>query len=137
MTTTAAETLKKVLTEADPNRISDALRLVDLGNEETPIDETITLSAVNATVKTSQPVKSFVACRVTDVTGGTAARVGHFVPGDKDATPAPPAATTGAPGIAALGADMQSFTFDGTVKAARFVYYPASKTPLSTVFDNA
>lgn len=147
-TVSVTQTLQEVLSKADPNRLADALRKVDLGNMLKVHKLTLTNTAVAATIE--MPAKGDlsitngatvttanaasggnimvpVAVRVSDVTGGTGAAGVRFV-GDASATPS---AT-----VCALSADGSTLTFEGTVKAAVVWYIAMPATLISDLFDS-
>lgn len=131
VTTTKQLTLQQALSDADPDKIADALRQVDLGNMLTKVDETITPAAVSATITLSQPALMIQSVRVTSNAGGTGT-TGTFYVGDAGATPS--AAASGKNGLCSLSADGTTLTFEGTVAACRIVYIPQSETPLTNNF---
>ena len=139
--TQVVETIKSAFTKAPPNDLADLFRKLDFGAMLDPIDATITLAAVSATVnlvtatvaeggkqKAAHVVRSV---RVTDVTGGTA-DAGLRMVAAAGGTPA--AAGAALAGVCTLSADGKTLTFEGTVKAIRVVYLPAPATPLTDAY---
>lgn len=150
MTITRAETLERVLKQADPNRIPDALRKVDLGAMLTPrkvtfaaltaaaaVDITTAAAAAAATVAPALPsdvltlpaILSVTALRVTAVgTGATGARIVT----DSGGTAGAPGAN--GPGIALLSDDGKTLTFEGTVTGFVLEYVPRPAIDPTTTF---
>lgn len=145
MTTTAAQTLGTLLTQADPNTLADALRKVDLGNLlQMKEYDTGTITAV-AAVPLPEDALLVTSARV--VTSGTAASVGTYLVGDSSVTPLlPPGGASvavgiaSAQGIAAPGAGLTAggyittVTFPNTVTRVVFRYLAAPSVRLSTIF---
>lgn len=137
-TTTTPETLADVLSKADPDKLADALRQVNLGVMLAPTKKTITLGTVNAVVPLSPPALAIITCRVSDTTGGAGA-VGARVVTDAGGTAAAPGATGNAnvAGVALLSDDGTTLTFEGTVKAIVVEYIPRSAVDPSTAFKRS
>jgi hypothetical protein len=147
-TTTATETLKKVLTEADPNRLADALRKVDLGNLlQMKEHDTGTITGV-AAVPLPEGALAVLSAHV--ITSGTAASVGHYMVGNSATTPLlpPGGANTAiglasAQGIAAPGAGLTgagkitTVTFPNTVTRVVFRYIAGPTADMTAKFDIA
>lgn len=145
MTTTKTDTLKEVLTKADPNEITDALRKVDLGNLlQVKEYDTGTITAASV-VPLPEDALHVASARV--VTSGTGASVGTYMVGDSAVTPLlPPGGASTAVGIAsaqgisAPGAaatnsgKITSVTFPNTVTRVVFRYIAAPKVALTTKF---
>lgn len=137
-TDTAKPTIKTELDKAQPGDLSPLLALVKPGTMMTPIKETITLASVSATIDLTAKSAAGLAAdrirtlRVSDVTGGTSARVGSYIITDASGTALDPQADS--PGVAKLSDDGKTLTFAGTVKAIVITYYPVPYTALSTEF---
>lgn len=145
MTTTKVTTLQDTLTKADPNRIADALRKVDLGNMlQMKEYDTGTITAV-AAVPLPEDALAVLSARV--VTSGTAASVGTYMVADSAVTPLlPPGGASTAVGIASAqgitapgagltaGGYISTVTFPNTVTRVVFRYIPAPKARLSSNF---
>lgn len=137
-TDTAVTTLKIALDRAHQGDLGPLLALIKPGTMMTPIKETITLATVSATIDLTVKSAALLAAdrirtlRVSDVTGGTSARVGSYVVTDAAGTPLDPQADS--PGVCTLSDDGKTLTFAGTVKAIVITYYPVPYTALSTVF---
>ena len=85
MTTSTVQTIKEVLTKADPNEIADALRKCNLGNMfQVKMYDTGTITGV-ATVPLPESALHVLSARV--VTSGTAASVGTYMVADNGVTP--------------------------------------------------
>lgn len=140
-TDTSKETIKTALDKANPQVLADLLRLIKKGTMMTPIKETITLASVSATIDLTVKSAAGLAAdrirtlRVSDVTGGTSARVGSYVVTDASGTPLDPQADS--PGVCTLSDDGKTLTFAGTVKAIVITYYPVPYTALSTLFPTS
>jgi hypothetical protein len=136
VTATAAETLKGVLNQANPNKIADALAKVQLGTLLAPTIKTftaITAAAAHDITDAAHgyclPILAVVNCRVTAVgTGALGARVMSDVGG----TPGAPGAN--GPGIATLSADGKTITFEGTVTGFVLTYVPQSTADVTAAF---
>lgn len=145
MTTTKVDTLKEVLTKADPDQLSDALRKVDLGNLlQVKEYDTGTITAV-AAVPIAEGALAVLSARV--VTSGTAASVGTYLVGDSSVTPLlPPGGASvavgiaSAQGISAPGAGLTgtgritTVTFPNTVTRVVFRYIAAPTVALTAKF---
>lgn len=145
MTTTKTDTIKEVLTKADPDQLPDALRKVDLGNLlQMKEYDTGTITGV-AAVPLPEDALAVTSARV--VTSGTAASVGTYLVGDSSVTPLlPPGGASvavgiaSAQGISAPGAGVTgtgritTVTFPNTVTRVVFRYIAAPKTLLTTKF---
>ena len=100
-TATAAETIKSVLTKADPNKIADALAKVDLGNmlQAKEWDS----GSITAAAAVLLPEGALSIMSVHVITSGTAASVGHYLPGNSASTPLlPPGGANTAVGICSV-----------------------------------
>jgi hypothetical protein len=133
-TATVVNTLKNVLTKADPNELPDALRKVDLGNMLTVKEyDTGTVSALTGGVVLPEAAQAILSIRVVSATTNTI--VGNYVAGDKDATKLT-AGTSGAVGVAALGADRKTLTFTtADVTRCLVSYIPMPATALTAAFN--
>ena len=144
-TTTATETLKKILTKADPNQVADALRKVDLGNmlQAKEWDS----GSITATAAVLLPEQALSIMSVHVITSGTAASVGHYLPGNSASTPLlPPGGANTAvgicsvQGIAAPGAGLTTagritgVTLPNTVTRVVIRYIPAPTADLAAAF---
>ena len=136
MTTTTAQTLQRELDAANPNTIADCLRRVKLGTLLAAVKQTFTLASVANVVTLSPPALLVKTCRITDITGGTAAAAGPVVMTDAGGTALPPYVSSGlkAPGVALLSDDGSTITFDGTIKAAIVEWIPQSNAAVSSAF---
>jgi len=124
-------TLAQELTLADPNRVADMLRAVNLG-DLLAVQEwdsgTITASAT-----VTPPGGCLLIQSIHVVTSGTAASVGHYLPGNSTSTPLlPPGGANVAVGIAAVSADGVTITLPNTVTRVRVRYIKKPATALST-----
>jgi hypothetical protein len=139
MTVSKVDTVKEVLTKADPNQLPDALRRVDLGNL-LQIKEFDT-GTITAAAAITIPGGALMVTGARVVTSGTAASVGTYLVGDSSVTPLlPPGGASvavgiaSAQGIAAPGAGLTgaglitSITFPNTVTRAviRYISAPAA-----------
>ena len=123
------ETLADVLTKADPNKLADALRQVNLGALLTPIKKTITLAAFGVDFPLVPPALIVKTFRVTDNTGGNAAVAPRYIT-DAGGTPA---AT-----IATLADDGSKITVEGTGALVAVVeYIPRSAVDPTTLFKRS
>jgi len=127
MTTTTKETLADVLSKADPDKLPDALRLVDLGAMLAVTEYDTGTIAAAATI--SIPGGALLVQSAQVKTSGTAASVGHYLPGNSGSTPLlPPGGADTAVGIASVAADGSTITFPNTVTRVvlRYVKKPAT-----------
>jgi len=145
MTTSVVQTLKEVLTKADPDQIADALRKVDLGNLlQVKEHDTGTITAAAAV---AVPGDALAVLSAHVITSGTAASVGHYMVGNSASTPLlPPGGANTAIGIAscqgitAPGAGLTgsgritTVTFPNTVTRVVFRYISAPSTALTAKF---
>jgi hypothetical protein len=133
-TTTAVETLKTVLNEANPNRIADALAKIDLGTMFTAVEyDTGTITGVAGVTIPGNGALLVQSARV--VTSGTGASVGTYLAGDSAVTPLlPPGGASTAVGIAALSVDGKTITFPNTVTRAVIRYVPNTVVALTEKF---
>jgi hypothetical protein len=145
MTTTAVQTTKVVLTQANPNQLPDALRKVDLGNM-LQVKEFDT-GTITATAAVTIPGGALMVASARVVTSGTAASVGTYMVGDSSVTPLlPPGGANTAIGIAsaqgitAPGAALTgtgtitTITFPNTVTRAVVRYIAAPAEAITTKF---
>lgn len=126
----AQYTLADILTQANPNLISDALKKVNLGVMLTPVSETITLGAPATTLPLS--VKSFSPGTMhVRVTAGVS--LGKYVVSDAGGI----AVDVGAEiGVCKLAADGLSLEFASNVTSVLVSYLAASEIPLSSTFSD-
>jgi hypothetical protein len=128
-TVTVNATLKSVLDEADPNKISDAFRDVAMGTLLDPIEETVDISAAAATTinlaTQSAALKGALLVQSVEVLTGAAAAGSRIVVPSTDA-----ASTT----EVVLSADGTTLTFEANVETVRVRWIAASKTALTTDF---
>lgn len=119
MTTTKIDTIKEVLTKADPNQLADALRKVDLGNLLQQKEWDSGTIGAQSTVALPEDALFVQSARV--VTSGTPASVGTYLVGDAAAgMVVPPGGASVAVGIArasaaAEGRGIAAITFPNTV----------------------
>jgi len=147
-TATAAETIKSVLTKADPNKIADALAKVDIGNlfQAKEWDS----GAITATAAITLPESALSIQSVHVITSGTAASVGHYLPGNSTSTPLlPPGGANTAVGICSVqgltapGAGLTTagrisgVTLPNTVTRVVVTYVPAPAVALTGLFNRA
>jgi hypothetical protein len=145
MTTSTVQTLKEILTKADPNQLADALRKVNLGNL-LQIKEFDT-GTITAAAAVAIPEGALAVLHARVVTSGTAASVGSYHVGDSAVTPLlPPGGASVAVGIAssqgitAPGAglitagEVTTVTFPNTVTRVVFRYIAAPFIPLTDKF---
>lgn len=145
MTTNVVQTLKQVLSKADPDQLADALRKVDLGNllQAKEWDSGVITAA--AAVLLPESALSIQSVHV--ISSGTAASVGHYLPGNSASTPLlPPGGANTAvgicsvQGIAAPGAGLTGagiitgVTLPNTVTRVVIRYVPAPTTVLTAKF---
>ena len=137
MTTTADITIKKVLDNALPGELSDALRMVKLGTMLSPFKRAFTgltaaaafdLTAIDGTGETlgvsNEKRKAAVAIGALRVTAsGTANSVGSYAISDAAGTPVSPTAGANV-GLATLSDDGKTVTFPTTVTAFIVEYIP-------------
>ena len=124
-------TLKSELDRADPNSIADRLRQVQLGSllEIQEWDSGTITAAAAVTI----PGGALLVQSAQVVTSGTAASVGHYLPGNSSSTPLlPPGGADTAVGIAAVAADGSTITFPNTVTRVRIRYIKKPAVALST-----
>lgn len=141
MTTTAAPTVEKALTKADPNQLADALRALNLGNLlKVKEYDTGTITAV-AAVPLPERALAVLSARV--VTSGTATSVGTYLVADNGVTPLlPPGGASTAVGIAKSSSKgtsnanpyISTVEFPNTVTRVIFMYIPAPETKLDVAF---
>ena len=155
VTATKSDTNAQVLNQADPNKVSDALRKVKLGRMLSPVK--ITLAAITAaavvditsfkkgdsTVTINSGLADMIAndalpaigaiksMRVT--TSGTANSVGSYAATDAGGTGSSPLAST-VVGLAKLSDDGKSLTFLTTVTGLVIEYIPRSDADLEAAF---
>lgn len=145
MTTSVAQTLKEILSKSDLNQLADALRKVDLGNL-LQVKEWDT-GVITATAVITLPEDALAVHSVHVISSGTAASVGHYLPGNSATTPLlPPGGANAAiglcsvQGITAPGAGLTgsgritSVTLPNTVTRAVVRYQPAPETLLTELF---
>lgn len=125
-----ALTLGNILTKADPNLISDALRKVNLGVLLTKQVETLT--GVANTVVLSKPAYS--GCSVICHVSAGAVGAGVYVCGSTGT--AIPAVEGASLGFARLDTDGKTLIFAGGVITATVEYMAASEVPLSDPFND-
>lgn len=131
-TTTKADTLKEVLTKADPNQLPDAFRQIDLGAMLAGKEYDSGTITASATVVLPEEAAIVQSARI--VTSGTAGSVGTYLVGDSGATPViPTGGASLAPGIAKIGTDRRTITFPNTVTRVVVRYLPM-KTLLANKF---
>ena len=136
MTTTAVETLKSALDQANLNKLATALQQVQLGTVMTPVvHDTGTITA-SATVTLPSAALLVQAARVA--TSGTATSVGSYLVGDASATPSKPAggASLGA-GVASISANGLTVTFPNTITRVTIQYLPRPTTALTSAFNRS
>lgn len=132
MTVTTAETLKSVLTKADPNKIADALAKVNLGNMVVPNKQTYTglVSAaahdLTDVAHGGQPAAMVIGS--VRVTAGAAA-AGLRQIGDAAATPSATVAT--------ISDDGKTITFEAGVTAFIVSYLARSASDVTALFNRA
>ena len=148
MTTTKTATLRRVLNDADPTKIADALRLLRFGNRQVNI--MVVAASLTAAASFDVTTAAFLAkCTVTGITldtgenlsaimnlhtlrvtaSGTAASVGTYIVSDASGTPTlPTGGASAGVGIATISADGKTLTFPNTVTAFTFSYQSRSAT---------
>jgi hypothetical protein len=131
MTTTKNDTIKEVLTKADPNQLADAFRKLDLGNllQAKEWDSgTITAAAI-----VNLPEDALLVQSARVVTSGTAASVGTYLVADPAAAMiVPPGGASAAVGIArasaaAEGRGISAVTFPNSVTRVVVRYVALAK----------
>lgn len=133
MTTTAVETLKSALNEANPNKISDALAKVDLGSMFTITEyDTGTITAVD---HITLPGTGALLIQSVRVVTATTAVVGPKIIQDSGATAGQIAST----GIYVCKIDAAGLvlTFDGTVTQVVVRYIPNPAASLTASFASS
>lgn len=134
MTTTETTTIQKVLNEADPNRLSDALRKAKVGDALQGFQKTLTgltsqvshdLTAIDDPDDVSIKLPAVLVVTGLRVTAGAAAAGARFI-SDAGSTPS----TT----VAALSVDGKTISFEAAVTA--FVIYYVPKQDLTATFEN-
>lgn len=136
MTTAIVETLKDVLTKADPNKIADALRQMNLGLMFEAVEyDSGTITGADAI---TLPGNGALLVQSARVHAGSATFVGTYAVGDSGATPLT-AATASVVGLAKLSADGKTITFPTGTTATRVIvrYIPASAVALSALFKRS
>lgn len=126
MTTTVNKTLAGILDEADPNKISDALRKVKLGQLLSPVKQTISQADV-VTVPLSPPALVIHSVRVT---GGTAL-AGVYQVTDTDGTEVNSATL----GVCTLSDDGALLTFAAALTDLVVIYIPRSDADMTADFQ--
>lgn len=122
-TVTEELTLAKALSEANPNRLSNALHKVDLGQVFTPQKKTVSQAAA-ATITLSPPALSVPMVRVT----AGAAAAGPRIVTDAGGTPSATVCT--------LSDDGATLTFEGNVTGAVIgAYIPRSAADVTAKFN--
>lgn len=137
VTTTAKETLLKVLNDADPNKIADALAQADIGTMFTPTQfDTGTITASATVTLPGQGALLIQSARV--VTSGTATSVGSYLISDAAAVMIiPPGGASVAVGVGRLSADGKTVTFPNTITRATIVYIPKPAADLAGDFKRS
>lgn len=157
MTTNVNETMQRVLDQADPDKLADALRKMLFGRMQDPIKVVaagltaaaafdITLAAFKAlstitglTLATGEnlpAIATVVSLRV--VASGTATSLGTYGISDAGGTAIiPPGGASAAMGIALLSDDGKTLTFPNTVTAFTLVYRGRSATEMSAIFERS
>lgn len=133
MTTTAVQTLGTLLTQADPNTLADALRKVDLGNMLQVKEYDTGTIAGTASIVLPEEALAVLSARI--VTATTATKVGTYMVTPDTGVTKLTAATSGVVGLATLGADRKTITFEATDATRVLVkYIPAPATALTEIF---
>lgn len=130
-TTIIPSTVGTELTKSDPNRLADLLRQVDLGNLlQVKSYDTGTIAG---TASVTLPEEALVVASARIVTATTATKVGTYMVTPDTGVTRLTAATSGVVGLATLGADRKTVTFEATDATRVVVWYvPAPKVALST-----
>jgi len=132
-TATAVQTLKTELTKADPNRLADELRKVDLGALLTV--QEINTGTISAVAAVPIPGGALFVQSARVVASGTGASLGTYIASDSADTPLlPPGGASLAPGIASLNAAGTTITFPNTVTQAVIRYIKKPATDLTAKF---
>jgi len=136
MTATVAETLKTVLDQAHPNKLADALNLVDLG---TLLDVSeYDTGTITASADVTLPGGALVVQSARVVTSGTAGSVGTYIAGDAAATLLiPPGGASAGVGVCQLAANGSKLTFPNTITRAIVRYVKKPATALSAAFTRS
>jgi hypothetical protein len=148
VTATSTATVKSTLDQADPNKVSDALRKVKLGTCLTPLKRAFTgltaaatfdLTLIDGTGETagiSNPNRlAALSCTTLRVTAsGTANSVGSYICSDAGGTAVSPTAGANV-GIALLSDSGKTLTFPSTVTAFVVEYVPRSYTDMTAAFE--
>lgn len=133
MTTTAAQTLGTLLTQADPNTLADALRKVNLGNMLQVKQHDTGTIAGTASIVLPEEAHAVLSARI--VTATTATKVGTYMVTPDIGVTKLSALTSSVVGLATLGADRKTITFEATDATRVLVaYIPAPATALTEIF---
>lgn len=127
-TATEVETIKKALNQADPNKLPDAVRRIELGDMLTAVEETIAVSPAATTLNLeslSSVEKGALLVQSVEVLAGAAA-AGVRIIGPSTATPS---AT-----VVRLSTDGKTLTFEANVTSVRVRFLPAPAVVTSTAF---
>src|SRR5262245_27236869 len=134
MTTTKANTLGEVLTRANPVDLPDALRKVDLGNLLKVKEYDSGTITGTSSVDLAEDALLVISARI--VTATTASKVGTYMVTPDTGITRLTASTSGVIGLATLGANKRTITFEATDATRVLVKYIAAPTiPLSDKFD--
>lgn len=160
-TTVINETLAKVLAEADPNRIADALRSYGIGMHLSPMKYTwlgatgatavaITTAAFLALATQGANTPTLPAAQATlppalvigtlRVTTGPSGSVGPYIVTDAGGTPRSTAlagasgAQVAQPGVALLSDDGSTLTFATNVSGFVLEYIPRGATDVTSIY---
>ena len=129
-TDTHADTIQRVLDEANPSQLASALQKIALGSMLTPIQETVTIAAgtvINLPTDTvaKKAAQQILTCRVT---AGTAT-------GNRVVTDSTPCAPVGAiPGLVTLSADGTALTFEANITVAVITWLPVPANAMSAFY---
>ena len=128
-TTTARETLKVALDQANPNKIADALAKTALGTMFTPVE--YDTGVITGATSITLPGTGALLVQSVIVVSGTESATPH-IPVDSSATPG----QIGATGIytAKVSADGATLTFSANVTRGRVRYIPNPAALLTDSF---
>jgi hypothetical protein len=150
VTATSTATVKSTLDQADPNKVSDALRKVKLGTCLTPLKRVFAsltaaasfdLTLIDGTGETSGIANTNrMACLCLGYlrvdASGTAGSVGNYIVGPPTSTLLiPPGGANAAVGVARLSDDGKTITFPNTITGFTISYIPRSYTDMTSAFE--
>lgn len=124
-TATSTRTIRKVLSEGNPNELADAAKKMLLGDMLKPVDETITIASGTTIKLSTQSAKLRKALVLQSVRVVTGTATGQRTVGDTGSTPS----TT------LVSFDGDTITFEAAITVARIVWVPAASTDIDTALE--